>query len=112
MGWSYYIKTKETEINIEDIQKIVDKFPSKWFYFGESKRDEKPIRQDWGWSAIVDVCNPWKNWEDDELGQKIALLPISGCYGSNSDMGKIVADFVVEQLKELNYTILDVKFYY
>ena len=62
MGWSYYIKTKETEINIEDIQKIVDKFPNDWIYFGESKRDEKPVKQDWGWSTIVDISNPWKNW--------------------------------------------------
>lgn len=40
----------------------------------------------------MDVCNPWKNWEDDKLGQKIALLPIGGCYGSQ-DIGKIVTDF-------------------
>lgn len=40
MGWSYYIKTKETEINIKDVQKIVNKFPDNWFYFGESRRDE------------------------------------------------------------------------
>lgn len=111
MGWSYYIKTKETEINVEDVQKIIDKFPCNWFHFGESKRDEKPVRQDWGWSTIVDISNPWKNWEDDRLEQKVALLPVSGNYGSG-DIGKTVTDFVVEQLKELNYTILDVEFSY
>lgn len=109
MGWSYYIKTKETEINIEDVQKIVDKFPSNWFHFCESKRDERPVKQDWGWSTIVDVCNPWKDWEDDKLGQRIGLLPIGGCYGSQ-DIGKTVMEFVVEQLKELSYTVLDVEF--
>lgn len=111
VGWSYYIKTKETEINIEDIQKIVDKFPNDWFYFGESKRDEKPVKQDWGWSTIVDISNPWKNWDDEKLNQSVALLPIGVCYGSQQ-IGKTVCDFVVEQLKDLNYTILDVEFSY
>ena len=41
----------------------------------------------------------------------VALLPIGGCYGSQQ-IGKTVCDFVVEQLKDLNYTILDVEFSY
>ena len=78
MGWSYYIKTKETEINIEDIQKIVDKFPNDWFYFGESKRDEKPVKQDWGWSTIVDVWNPRHNHKDEDHGLGIVGVQTIG----------------------------------
>ena len=109
MGWAYYIKTKESEINIEDIQEIINKFQSNWFHLGEDKRNEKPIKQDWGWSTIVDICNPWIFWEDDKFHQKICILPISGCYGTQNN-GKIVTDFVVEQLEKLNYTILDIEF--
>ena len=30
------------------------------------KRNEKPIRQNWGWSTIVDVWNPRHDWKDEE----------------------------------------------
>ena len=106
----YDIYTKEN-VSIDDAQKIVNEFPDNWFYIGENKRNEKPVRQDWGWSTIVDISNPWKNWDDEKLNQSVALLPIGGCYGSQQ-IGKTVCDFVVEQLKDLNYTILDVEFSY
>lgn len=109
MSWSYYIKTKEIEINIEDIQNIINKFPNNWFLFGGNKRYEKPIKQNWGWSTIVDISNPWKNWEDEKLKQHVALLPISGSFTSY-DIGKQIADFVSEELKKLNYTVLEVEF--
>ena len=106
MGWSYYIKTKETEINIEDIQKIVDKFPNDWLYFGESKRDEKPVKQDWGWSTIVDVWNPRHNHEDEDHG--LGIVGVWTIGGSNTT----VVDFIESKLKELGYTILRREFSY
>ena len=40
----------EEIVSIEDAQKIVNEFPDNWFWFdfGKKKRNEKPIRQNWG----------------------------------------------------------------
>ena len=99
------ICTKEN-VTIEDAQKIVNQFPDNWFMFdfGKGKRDEKPIRQDWGWSAITDVWNPRHNCEDEDYGlDTIGRWTIGGS-------GTTVVNFTKGKLKELGYTILNVEF--
>ena len=95
------IYTREN-VTIEDAQKIVDQFPDHWFMFdfGKGKRDEKPIRQDWGWSAIADVWNPKHNYKDEDYGFGIVGEWTIG--GS----GTTVVEFVEDKLKELGYTVL------
>lgn len=115
MAWSYYTYTKEN-VSIDDMQKIINNFPSGWFYWCESKmlRDEEPIKQDWGWSTIVNIPFPVHDWEDDEyeLGT-VGVVIIGGTYGISSDYaGKVISDFINNELEELGYTILKVKFNY
>lgn len=95
MSTWHTIYTKEN-VTIEDAQKIVDQFPDNWFMFdlGKGKRDEKPIRQDWGWSAIVDVWNPRYEKEED------------CCDWTIGGSGTTVVEFVETKLKELGYTVL------
>lgn len=99
------IYTKEN-VTIEDAQKIVDQFPDNWFIFDfwKGKRDEKPIRQDWGWSAIVDVWNPDHNRKDEDYG-----LGIVGTWTIGGS-GTTVVNFVENKLKELGYTVLKITF--
>lgn len=95
------IYTREN-VTIEDAQKIVNEFPDDWFMFdyGKGNRDEKPIRQNWGWSAIADVWNPSHNWKDEDYG-----LGVVGTWTiGGSD--KTVVEFVEYRLKELGYTVL------
>lgn len=95
------IYTKE-DISMKDAQGIVNEFPDNWFNFDE-KRDEKPIKQDWGWFAIVDVWNPCSE-DGEEYGLKtIGSWTIGGT-------GTTVVNFIVNKLKELGYTILNVEF--
>ena len=108
MGWTYYTYTKEN-VSIDDMQKIVNEFPSDWFYWGESKRDEKPIRQDWGWSTIVDIGNPWHNWKDDDYGLGTVGVVTVGGAGFSIGSGEKVNNFVANKLREFGYTILKEK---
>lgn len=105
MGWTYYTYTKEN-VSVDDMQKIINEFPSNWFYLGESKRDEKPIRQDWGWSTIVDIDNPWHNWKDDDYGLGVVGVVTVGGAGFSVGSGEKVNSFVVRKLREFGYTIL------
>ena len=99
------IYTKEN-VTIEDAQKIVNEFPDNWFMFdfGKGRRDEKPIRQDWGWSAMADVWNPSHNWNDEDYG-----LGIVGTWTIGGS-GTTVVNFVENKLKELGYTVLKITF--
>lgn len=110
MGWTYFTYTKEN-VSVEDMQKIVDEFPDNWFFWCEGKnRSEKPIRQDWGWSTIVDIGNPWHNWKDDDYGLgTVGIVTVSGA-GFSSGSGEKVNNFVVNKLEEFGYTILKVHF--
>ena len=69
-------------------------------------RNEKPIRQNWGWSTIVDIGNPWQNWEDDKYGFGTVGIVTVGGAGFSFDSGKKVNRFVVDKLKEFGYTVL------
>ena len=95
------IYTKEN-VTIEDAQRIVNEFPDNWFMFdfGKGKRDEKPIRQDWGWSAIADVWNPRHDEKDEDYG-----LGIVGTWTIGGS-GTTVVSFIEDRLKELGYTVL------
>ena len=53
MSWTYFTYTKEN-VSIDDMQKIIDEFPDDWIRW-RGNRNEKPTRQDWGWSTIVDI---------------------------------------------------------
>lgn len=106
MGWTYFTYIKEN-VSVDDMQKIVDQFPDNWFLWGEGKnRNEKPIRQDWGWSTIVDIGNPWHNYKDDDNGFGIVDVVTVGGAGFSSGCGEKVNRFVVDKLKEFGYTIL------
>ena len=108
MGWTYLTFTKEN-VSVEDMQKIVDAFPDSWFRYGESKhRSEKPVRQNWGWSTIVDIGLPWRDWNDDELG-KVGVVTVGGA-GFSAGYGREVNAFMVDELRKLGYTILKEKF--
>ena len=110
MGWSFYIYTKEN-VCIDDLQNIINMFPDDWFYMKNVNRCEKPVKQNWGWSTIVDISNPRHNWNDEEYGLGIVgVLIVSGCFAISSDIGKIVVDFIKNKLIEMNYTIIEVKF--
>lgn len=110
MSWSYSIYTKEN-ITVEDVQKIINELPDNWFRFN-GERDEKPIKQDWGWSTIVDISNPWKNWEDEDYGLgTVGVLNIGGSFTS-SDVGKDICNFIELKLKEMNYNVLKIGFSY
>ena len=96
----------EEIVSIEDAQKIVNEFPDNWFWFdfGKKKRNEKPIRQNWGWSTIVDVWNPRHDWKDEETkSEMIGTWTIGGS-------GTTVVDFVKSKLKEYGYTVIKVEF--
>ena len=101
----YDIYTKEN-VSIDDAQKIIDEFPDNWFYIGENKRNEKPVRQDWGWSAIVDVWNPVHNHEDEDHG--LGIVGVWTIGGRNT----AIVDFIESKLKELGYTVLRREFSY
>jgi hypothetical protein len=104
MSWTYFTYTKEN-VSIDDMQKIIDEFPDDWIRW-RGNRNEKPTRQDWGWSTIVDIGNPWHNWKDDDYGYGIVgVATVSGASFS-SDYGEEVNRFVVDKLKEFGYTIL------
>ena len=95
------IYTKEN-VTIEDAQKIVNEFPDHWFMFdfGKGKRDEKPVRQEWGWSTIAEVWNPKHDCEDEDYGLgTVGTWTIGGS-------GTTVVSFVETKLKELGYTVL------
>lgn len=112
MGWTYYTYTKEN-VSVDDMQKIVNEFHNDWFFLGEGKnRNEKPIRQDWGWSTIVDIGNPWHNYKDDDYGLGIVGVVTVGGARFSIGSGEKVNRFVVEKLKEFGYTILYEHFSY
>lgn len=94
---SIYIKE---DVSTEVAQQIINEFPDNWFMFdfGKGKRDEKPIRQDWGWSTIADVWNP--RYEKEE---KCCVWTVGG---SNTTVCK----FIEDRLKELGYTVLKREF--
>lgn len=109
MGWTYFTYTKEN-VSVDDMQKIVDEFPDNWFFLGEGKnRSEKPIRQNWGWSTIVDIGNPWRDWEDDHGLGTVGVVTVGGA-GFSAGLGENVNEFVVNKLREFGYTILRVDF--
>ena len=110
MGWTYFTYTKEN-VSVDDMQKIVDEFPDNWFLWGEGKnRSEKPIKQDWGWSTIVDIGNPWHNYKDDDYGHGIVSVVTVGGAGFSVGSGEKVNKFVVDKLREFGYTIIDEHF--
>lgn len=112
MGWTYFTYTKEN-VSADDMQKIVDQFPNDWFLWGEgNNRSEKPIRQDWGWSTIVDIGNPWRNWKDDDYGLGTVCVITVGGAGFSFGYGGAINTFIVEKLKEFGYTILKEHFSY
>ena len=96
----------EEVVSVDDAQKIVNEFPDDWFMFGfgKGKRDEKPVKQDWGWSTIADVWNPSRNWKDEDLeSEMVGTWTIGGS-------GTAVVDFVKSKLNEYGYTVLKVEF--
>lgn len=74
------------------------------FNFGETNRSEKPVRQDWGWSASADIWNPKHNQEDGNYGFRTVGIWTIGT--SN----RTIVDFIEERLKELQYTVLGTEF--
>lgn len=101
MGLSRFTYTKEN-VSVDDMQKIINEFPDHWFMWGDkNKRNENPIRQDWGWHTIVDVNLPWRNWEDEDfdLGT-VGVVVIGGMYCES------VGRFIDGKLEEYGYTIL------
>ena len=112
MSWTYFTYTKEN-VSADDMQKIVDEFPNDWFLLGESgKRNERPIRQNWGWSTIVDIDNPWHDYEDDDYGLGIVGVVTVGGSSFSYGYGEKVNRFVVDKLREFGYTILKEHFSY
>lgn len=112
MSWNYYTYTKEN-VSIDDMQKVINDLPSGCFYYCESKlkRDAEPIRQDWGWSAIVNIPFPCHDWEDDEYGLgTVGVVVVGGSYGISDRAGKAINDLINHKLEELGYTILKVTF--
>lgn len=106
MSWTYFTYTKEN-VSIDDMQKIINEFPDDWVLFGARKnRNEKPVRQNWGWSTIVDINNPWHDYEDDDYGLGTVCVVTVGGAGFSSGCGEKVNRFVVDKLKEFGYTIL------
>lgn len=96
------IYTKENILE-KDAQEIINEFPDDWFRYGKNKRDEKPIKQEWGWFTIVDV---WKPCVED--GNEYGLKTIGAWTIGGS--GTTVVNFIENKLNELGYTILDVTF--
>ena len=112
MSWTYFTYTKEN-VSVDDMQKIVDEFPNDWFPWGEGKnRNERPIRQNWGWSTLVDIGNPWHNWKDDDYGLGTVGVVTVGGVGFSFGYGEKVNNFVVNKLREFGYTILKEHFSY
>ena len=108
MGWSYFNYTSKN-VSEGDIQTIVTSFPDEWMRFS-GKRDQKPTRQSWGWSTVVDVSNPWNDWKDDELG-KVGVVVIGGAFGTvDHDIHLAINNFVVCELKKLGYEVLKTEF--
>lgn len=96
------IYTKENILE-KDAQEIINEFPDDWFSYGKNKRDEKPIKQEWGWFTIVDV---WKPCVED--GNEYGLKTIGAWTIGGS--GTTIVNFIEKKLNELGYTILDVTF--
>lgn len=90
---SIYVKE---DVSMDVAQKIINEFPDNWFMFdfGKGKRDEKPIRQDWGWSTIRDVWNP--RYEKEE----------ECCVWTVGGSDTTVCEFIESKLKEFGYTVL------
>ena len=106
MGWTYYTYIKEN-VSEDDMQKIIDQFPNDWVCWGKGQsRSEKPIRQNWGWSTIVDIGNPWHNYKDDYYGFGIVDIVTVGGAGFSVGCGEKINRFVIDKLKEFGYTIL------
>lgn len=96
MGWFIEFKS-DRDIKEEEAQQIVDNLPSEYRYKGMFK----PImgiwetsRQNWGWSAAVDINLPEGN-----------TITIGGSYGMSGDIADKFARYFKKELQKLGHKI-------